>query len=288
MVKYLIFGNGFLGNKFREYFNNLGEKEEYAIIGQRRINSIKDIYFELAEYEPEIIINCIGKTGGPPYNNVDWCESHKEETFFSNVTVPTLLAEVCEEYSIYMVHIGSGCIFEGDNEGKGWSEDDKPNFFGSFYSKTKIYSEQILKTYKNVLQLRIRMPIDNRPGHRNLIDKLIRYEKVIGDIPNSVTCIPDLMIAANALINSKKIGIYNVVQHGAITHKRILEIYKEIVNSNFVMPEFIQLEELKKLTIAGRSNCVLDTLKLIGKGTRMRNVEEAVEYCFEGYKKWIV
>lgn len=281
MSKYLILGNGFIGNRFQEYFNNIGEE---SVIGQRRINSIKDIYLELATYKPEVIINCIGKTGRP---NIDWCQNNKEITFKSNVTIPTLLADICEDLDIKMVHMGSGCIFEGNNNLIGWSEDDKPNFFGSFYSKTKIYSEQILKTYKNVLQLRIRMPVDNRPHDRNLITKLLKYNKVIGDIPNSITYLPDLMKISKELIDRKESGIYNVTNKGTITHFQILSIYKDIVDPNFAMPEFIGLEELKNLTLAGRSNCVLSTNKLEQKGIEMRDVHEAISCCLTEYRRYI-
>lgn len=280
-VKYLIFGNGYIGNRFQEYFNNIGEE---SVIGQRRIDSIKDIHLELATYKPEVIINCIGKTGKP---NVDWCELHKEETFFSNVTIPTLLAEVCHNTEIKMVHIGSGCIFEGTTElFKLFTEDSIPNFKGSFYSRTKIFSEKILSEYDNILQLRIRMPIDNRPNDRNLLTKLLKYNKVLGDIPNSITYLPDLMKASKELIDRKESGIFNIVNPGTVTHRELLEMYKWYVDPNFKLPKFIPLEELKKLTIAGRSNCVLSTNKLEQKGIEIRNVKIALKECLQDYRRY--
>lgn len=275
MVRYLIFGNGFIGNKFKEY---LGEE---PIIAQRRINSIKDIYFELSEHKPEIVINCIGKTGRP---NVDWCENNKEISFFSNVTVPTLLAEVCSVSNIYMVHIGSGCIYEGNGQ---FTEDRTPNFKGSFYSRTKIFSEQILGWYDNMLIIRIRMPVDNKPGDRNLITKLVRYKEVIGDIPNSITYLPDLMRVSKELMDRKESGTFNVVNSGIITHKELLQMYKWYVDSTFKLPKFIGLKELEKLIVAGRSNCTLSTNKLDQKGIKIRNVRDALKECFQEYRKWV-
>ena len=41
-----------------------------------------------------------------------------------------------------MTYYGTGCIFHYDDEhpigGKGFTEDDKPNFTGSYYSHTKV------------------------------------------------------------------------------------------------------------------------------------------------------
>ena len=97
---------------------------------------------EILDKNPEAIINCAGKTGKP---NVDWCEDHKVETLYSNVVGPLVLVKVCQELGKYFVHVGTGCVYEGDNNGKGFTEEDKPNFFGSFYSKSKIWSQEALE-----------------------------------------------------------------------------------------------------------------------------------------------
>lgn len=279
MTKILILGNGFLGNRLYNYFRY---NREDVILSDERIGPVityKEIKNLINKYNPESILTCIGKTGRP---NVDWCESNKESTFFSNVTIPTFIAEVCNDMNIRMLHLGSGCIYEGDNEGKGYSEDDEPNFRGSFYSRTKIYSEQILSGYKDIIQLRIRMPIDNRPGDRNLINKLLKYNKVINE-QNSITYIPDFLKIVTELMDRKEIGIYNIVNEGSIGHKEILGLYKEIVDPEFKMPEFIEIEELD--TIAKRSNCILSTKKLEDIGIKVRDVREAIRECMYIYKQ---
>lgn len=278
MCRYLIFGNGFIGNRIHNFLQE-------SVIADNRINIISDVDSQIEMYSPEIVINAIGKTGRP---NIDWCESNKEDTFFSNVTVPTLMAESCENANVKMVHIGSGCIYQTDRcSGMGFSENDKPNFKGSFYSRTKIFTENILSEYDNILQLRIRMPIDTVPSSRNLIDKLVGYKQVIGDIPNSVTCIPDLLVVSKTLMDRNDTGIFNVTNSGAITHEQILQMYKNIVDPAYKMPEFIGVEKLKELTSAGRSNCVLYNARLEGKGIPMRHVLEAIESCLHEYKKYI-
>ena len=142
MVKYLIFGKGYIGNKFHNFL-------EDSLISDKRINSAEDAEEEIKKYDPEVVINCIGRTGVP---NVDWCEDHKIETVKGNITVPLMILEASQNLDKYMVHIGSGCVYEGDNNGKGWSEDDEPNFGGSFYSRTKASSEKMINEFP-VLQL---------------------------------------------------------------------------------------------------------------------------------------
>jgi hypothetical protein len=60
-----------------------------------------------------------------------------------------------------------------------YAEEDDPNFGGSFYSETKSYMEMMVRNYPNVLQLRLRMPIDGDLSNpRNFITKIANYAKV--------------------------------------------------------------------------------------------------------------
>jgi 3,5-epimerase/4-reductase len=249
MSKYLIIGNGFIGNKFLNFL-------EDCELSTKMIYSYEDALSEIREKAPEFVINCAGETGRP---NVDWCEDNKQKTFDGNVLLSLNLAKACEEAGTKLVHMGTGCVYVGDNNGKGFSEEDEPNFGGSFYSQTKMISESLLKDY-DVLQLRIRMPIDSAPGPRNFITKITNYKQII-DIKNSMTVIDDLLTVGKGLIEKNKTGVYNVVNPEPMSHSEILEMYKEIVDPNFSY-EIISLEELHKMTKAKRSNCVLNTTKL--------------------------
>jgi 3,5-epimerase/4-reductase len=271
-MKYLIFGNGYLGNKFKKFLGNEAE------ISNADIGNIEEVRMILKEKNPEIIINCAGKTGQP---NIDWCEDHKEETMYSNVVGPLVLAKACLEKNIFMVHLGSGCVYQGDNNGKGFTEEDVPNIkdIPSFYSLTKFISEYMLKQFP-VLQLRIRMPIDNKKNPRNFITKITNYEKVINE-KNSITIIDDLIKTAIKLVKKGKTGIYNITNPGNIAHKEILNKYKKLVDKNFKYT-IINTKDLK--TKAGRSNCVLNTDKLKKEGIELPEIHERIEEILKDYK----
>jgi len=183
---------------------------------------------------------------------------------------------------VFFAHVGSGCVYDGDNGGAGYGEDDPPNFFGSYYSRTKLWSEQALRELP-VLLLRLRMPIDGMPGPRNLITKLAGYGKVIS-IPNSVSVLDDFLPAAIELVRRRRTGIYNLTNPGAIVHPRILELYREIVDPSLVF-ETISMENLGGRVKTGRSNCVLSTVKIEREGIRLRPVEEAVRSAMVEYRK---
>lgn len=270
-MKYLIFGNGYLGNKFKSF---LGDDAEISGADIGNIGEVKKV---LREKSPEIVINCAGRTGRP---NIDWCEDNKEETMYSNVVGPLVLVKECLEQDIYMVHLGSGCVYQGDNGGKGFSEEDMPDpeKISSFYSMTKFSSEYILEQFP-ILQLRIRMPVDSRKTPRNFITKITNYEKVINE-KNSLTVIDDLMKGAVELIKRRKTGIYNVTNPGSISHKEILDKYKELVDKNF---KYTIIDTVDLKTKAGRSNCVLNTDKLQKEGITLPEIHQRIEEILKNY-----
>ena len=270
-MKYLIFGNGYLGQKFRDYFSN-------SVISDVFIENENDVLQEIKRFQPDWVLNCAGITGRP---NIDWCEDHKQETFKGNVLLPLMIAKACQRSSVKMLHLGSGCVYLGDNQGKGWKETDAPNFAGSFYSKTKALSEDMLKDY-DVLQLRLRMPIDNDiNSERNFVRKITRYKKII-NVKNSMTVVDDLLKVAEILMSKNKTGIYNIVNSGPMSHKEILDLYKEIIDPNFAY-EIISVEELHKITKAERSNCVLNNDKL-SQEIKLPALKERIIEIFKNFK----
>lgn len=278
MTEAIIFGTGFLGTRMAQ---QLG----YPAIPKNVCDLTNPIQIEsvLNSYAPRVVINCTGKTGGPGEIGIDWCELNHGETIRSNVVGPVNLSVACARKGIYFVHLGSGCVYHGDNSGKGFSEEDSPNFYGpQFYAMTKIDSERILKTLPGLL-LRIRMPIDDRPHPRNLIDKLASYPQVI-DIQNSMTTIPDMIWAIRKLIELGAQGVYNLANPGSISAVEIMSLYRRIVDPEHSF-KTMTLEELDAKTRGKRSNCILDTRKLKEIGIEMPEIHGAVESCLKKYSE---
>lgn len=282
MTKVIIFGQGYLGTRIAEALG-------YELAPKFDVLDIAKLESYLDTTKPDVVINAIGKTGGLSKTgfNIDWCETHKEETIRSNVLGALNLGIECCKRQIYFVHLGSGCIYQGDNNGKGYTENDEPNFFGpQFYAKTKILSEKALKELPGkILQLRIRMPIDNRSTARNLIDKLKSYPKII-DVQNSMTTVPHMLQAIKTLIERRATGIYNLTNPGTISAKEIMKLYTEIVDPNHKV-EVMTLQELDAKTVGKRSNCMLDTSKLKAEGINMPEIHDAVKECLQNYKRFI-
>jgi dTDP-4-dehydrorhamnose reductase len=242
---------------------------------QGRISGEKSIISSLCD--DVVLINATGKTGVP---NVDWCEDHQEETYSVNVTGALNVAEVCRDLGLYMIQIGSGCIFAGD-ESTPFTEDDEPNFFGSYYSQTKGEVEMKLREYDNVCVLRIRIPIQGSSSPKNLIDKLLKYDKIV-DIPNSVTIMEDFMPFVEKVCERKITGVLNATNSGLFKHSMLLELYREIVDPSRSF-EYVSGYDGLDLK-AKRSNCVLSSKKCEELGIAMPEISGRLREVVESYK----
>jgi 3,5-epimerase/4-reductase len=222
------------------------------------------------------LINCIGFTG----RNVDECEKKKDATLLANTFVPIMLGEACLRQKVKLVHISSGCIYQYDyKKDHPINEEKFPDFLGLYYSRSKIYAEKALEVVLQrypVLIVRIRIPLDNRQHPKNLLSKLVSYQKVI-NIPNSVTYIPDFVRALKHLLKIGAFGIYNVVNKGALRYSELMDIYKRY------LPEFAYTKvDFKKLNLV-RTNLLLSTQKLEKTGFKVRDIHAVLEECVRGY-----
>lgn len=259
--RYLVIGGktGWIGKKI---ITTLLEQGHTAIPTQARLEDRSALIEAIEAYKPTVIINAGGITGTP---NVDWCEDHKIETVRANILGALNLFDIASQRNIYVVNIGTGCIYQYDDEhpmcsGVGFTEEDEPNFKGSFYSYTKGMLDRLILHYPNVLNLRIRMPISEDLHPRNFITKITNYKKVI-NIPNSMTVLPDLLPLIPELAKQRITGNLNFVNPGTISHNEILNLYTIYVDPNFTYENF-SLEEQNKILKAQRSNNELDPSKL--------------------------
>ena len=121
----LLGAKGYIGEAFQEYLKS--KRVNFIPITRKECDLLdKDKLSDLLkEIKPSTIINCAGYTG---YPNVDACENNKQECKDKNYEVPKNISEIAYDLNIKWIHVSSGCIYYGDNNGKGFSEEDEPNF----------------------------------------------------------------------------------------------------------------------------------------------------------------
>lgn len=224
-------------------------------------------------YNTEFIVNAGGYTGTP---NVDACETLKDECADGNILFPVRLEQ---KSNVPILHISSGCVYTGYE--KEFTEEDEPNFTfsnASFYSGCKAMAQQLLLPYMERSYLfRIRMPFGSERNPKNLLTKLETYSKLI-DYENSITHIEDLAECVVFFVkNRPDAGIYNICNHGRTSTKKIAE-------SIGLEKDWMTPEEFNAITSAPRSNCILNTDKILKIYNGIRYVEQALEENGRLYK----
>ncbi|BDC35182.1 hypothetical protein Noda2021_11400 [Candidatus Dependentiae bacterium Noda2021] len=275
----LVFGGktGWIGQKIVRL---LEQGNHQVLHATSRLENRQDLQNEIAHFKPDYIINAAGLTGKP---NVDWCETHKEQTIRVNVLGTVTLADVANEYNIHVTNISTGCIYEYDAEhpmysGKGFTEDEEPNFDGSFYSHTKIILEQLLLEYPNVLNLRIKMPVSLELD-KGFVGKIINYPRVV-NIPNSLSVLDDLLPLAVDMTVKKIKGNFNLVNPGAISHHEVLDLYKQYIDSKHQY-ESLTVQEQDATLKARRANAELSAAKLLTYYPDVPHIKDSLVELFK-------
>jgi dTDP-4-dehydrorhamnose reductase len=258
---------------------------------------------------PDFVINAAGFSGRP---SVDACEAERMETFQANTLLPQTISRVCLMTNTPWGHVSSGGIYAGAKffDGRqvrlerdlnraqirelfeshperflGFTELDEPNFTFrsppcSFLAGTKALAEEALRGTDQSFIWRLRLPFGERDEPWNLLTKLQRYRKVYDHV-TSLSHLDDFVRACLDLVERRAaFGIYNLTNPGAVTTRQVVEMIQRILKPprNFEFwaddEEFYSMEGR-----APRSNCILDSSKLLRAGIKMRRVEEALEDC---------
>ncbi|HEY2082366.1 MAG TPA: sugar nucleotide-binding protein [Verrucomicrobiae bacterium] len=267
----------------------------------------------LRERRPDFLINAAGYTGRP---NVDACETAKADTLAGCVLLPQVVADACAAAGIPWGHVSSGCLYSGGKivDGgnmriekdlmqpelralveksperiRGFTEKDPPNFSFrsppcSFYSGAKAIAEEAIAGVGRNYSWRLRIPFDDYDNPRNYLSKVQRYAKVYDNV-NSISHRGDFARACLDLWERRApFGIYNVVNPGFVTTRRVVEMVEEILRPDRRFEFWKSDEEFYRTVKAPRSNCVLDVSKLLATGVRIAPVEEALEASLRRWK----
>lgn len=277
----LLGGTGYVGSAFRTYMQARGIDHVMLSRSEVDYSDERVLVKWIREHQPDGLINAAGYTGRP---NVDACEADKANCLFGNAVLPGRIAAACAETGLAWGHVSSGCIYTGRRaDGGGFTEDDPPNFCFrtdncSFYSGTKALGEEVLAGQPNVYVWRMRIPFNHLDGPRNYLSKMMRYRRLL-EAENSITHLDDFAAATFACMERKVApGVYNVTNPGSVTTRQVTERIRArgLADHDFSFFES-EAEFMREAAITPRSNCVLDSGKLLAAGIALRPVEEALE-----------
>ena len=312
---FLLGATGYIGQAFDKELNQRGIP--FWPLSRKEINygDYRVLRTTLQKEKPEFVINAAGFNGKP---NVDACENQRGETIGGNVMLAQTVAQACDAAGVPLGFVSSGCIYTGakvrrecgtwvvedrlteplvselltnrSDRVAGFSETDEPNFcFAhnncSFYSGTKALAEKLMAGFPDFYVWRLRIPFDEMDGPRNYLSKVQRYAKVYQNW-NSISHRRDFVAAClDSWLQKIPSGVYNVVNSGYISTREVVEKIRKRLKPAWE-PEFWQSDEefYRFGAVTPRSNCILDTTKILRAGIRIRSVGEALE---DTLNRWV-
>jgi dTDP-4-dehydrorhamnose reductase len=262
---------------------------------------------------PAFIINAAGYPGKP---DVEACELAREETLFANTILPQTVAKVCLMTNTPWGHISSANIYSGAkvvdggvviiernfNRSEllrlfvkhpekvcGFTEWDEPNFSFrnapcNFYSGTKALAEEAIRGVGRHYIWRLGIPFNERDEHRNFLSRIQNHARIYDGL-NALSHTDDFVRACIDLWERQApFGIYNVSNPGTVTTRQVVETIQRMLEPNRHL-EFREdgAEYYHDANQIPRSNCALDSSKLLAAGIKMRPVQEALQ---DALRKW--
>jgi dTDP-4-dehydrorhamnose reductase len=281
----IIGSHGMLGQDLVRVF----EKDmNWEVFGYDRdqidIASVESLRGKIEEVGPDAVINASG------YNAVDKCESDEIEFELAkkiNGYGPGMLAKICADMEIPVIHYVSDYVFDGE---KGeYAETDKPNPISNYGRSKMLGEEEIQKNTEKFYLIRT-SKLFGKPGKSEMAKKsffdtmigLAKDNKVLKIVDEEKSCFtytPDLALETKKMIEEKvPFGIYHVVNEGACTwYEAALELFRLAKMDVEVIP--VSSAEFPRPAKRPNSSVLLNT-----KLKPLRNYKEALkEYLKENY-----
>lgn len=219
--------------------------------------------------------------------NLEYCEHNPEECYAVNTIGALNVAKACDALGWKLVHISSGCVFDGMGTGKEYSETDEPTP-ASFYAVSKAVADQMIigaGLTIPVLILRPRQLVSAIPYKTNLLTKFLSVQQPARFIEsaNSITCIENFCDMVDHLLKVGATGIFNCANEGFISPFQIAQKLTKL-NPN-LNPQPIEYQEYLNSIEVKRVNTCLDIQKLKATGFHPRTAEEVIDWCVENYGK---
>ena len=269
MKKILIIGaNGFTG---RQILNDLSVHTQYKVTGcslhpdilpndagkyrfiETDIRNEANIKRLFEEVQPDVVINCSA------LSVPDYCETHHEEAYLTNVTAVSQLAVFCEEYKSRFIHLSTDFVFDGKiNEDAGllYTEEDIPapvNYYG--YTKWK-GEEKVAETCSSYAIVRVAIVYGRAlPGqHGNIVQLVMNRLKagqeirVVSDQWRTPTFVGDISVGVEKLMFHTANGIYHICGSECLTIAEIAYRVADFLKLDRSLIEPVTTEEMKETT----------------------------------------
>jgi len=216
-MKILVIGsNGQLGRQMQRVLSDKNTAffaHDYPEVDIASVDSIKKIF---EQTKPDAIINCAA------YTNVDQAETDYDNAYGINALGPKILAEICVQNDVELVHVSTDYVFSGEPicvEGK-----PRPYFEhdacspATAYGKTKLEGERFVQQ-SGAKYYMLRTAWLYGEGN-NFVRTMLKLSethntiRVVNDQIGSPTSTVDLANAIFELLGTGSYGLYHATCEG--------------------------------------------------------------------------
>lgn len=266
----LILGDGKVSKIIRTTSDEILSHRDFDITDQRQVLDV------VSRSSADVVINAVAKT------NLEWCQDNKNECYEVNTRGAMNVLNACAESGKKLVHISSGCLFDGNER---ITTETSPASPAVWYTWTKLWADQIIENhgYENYLILRPRQLVSAKAHPTNLLTKFCSLKKINAiDDDNSITCIEDFGRMIDHLLNVDARGIYNCANTGVVSPYWIAKVLQGTLASHLEVNRVDYGDFLKTLKNK-RVNTILATDKLESTGYVNRSAKDAIMWCINNY-----
>lgn len=280
--RWLITGsNGQLGRALVQNLDAIPECEIAAAVDVDELDVADEralrTFFDGLPCAPDVVVNAAA------FTHVDRCEREPDQARRGNATIPALLAEICREAGIQLVHVSTDYVFSGEGE-RPYREEDPPAP-RSVYGRTKLEGERrVLEASGAFLVVRTSWVFGDG---RNFIAAVLSQAaerragrasgplSVVDDQRGRPTYAVDLAQAIRELVERGAHGLYHVANRGIATWWDLARL--SLDEAGFADLEIVRARsEDLKVDAPRPAWSVLDCSKAEALGVRTRSWREAV------------
>ena len=205
------------------------------------------------EVQPDVVINTSA------LSVPDYCETHHEEAWLTNVTAVEQLAHLCESYKSRFIHLSTDFVFDGkidEKSGQLYTEESLPapvNYYG--FTKWE-GEEKVAEICSNYAIARVEIVYGKAlPGQHGNIVQLVMNRlnagqeiRVVSDQWRTPTYVGDVSAGVQHLMENAANGIFHICGDECLTIAEIAFQVADYMKLNRTLIHSVTTEEMQEST----------------------------------------
>ena len=291
----IVGASGLLGNKLIEKINDL---EILGTYHQTPVNFKNSELIQLditkpencekiLKLNPDFIINAAAIT------DVDYCEKHPKKAYEVNVLGTKNLVEIAKKLDCKFIHISTDGIFSGKDNSYGENDLPDPQ---NYYGKTKLESENEVKTLNNFLICRTNLlygyvptiQLNKRSNYLKptnfvlwILSQLSKNKslQIVNDQFSNPTLVDNLTEIIEFALKKNLVGVFHTTDISCVSRFEFAQKIAKIFGFSQSLISPISSEQLNQFAKRPSHTC-LDCSKIQNEDIALHTVDESLEILF--------